>query len=146
MWRPAVRDDLVNLEMSPLQGYTTNLAWTDVFSAAQAEDLMEGKSKSCPTEACCSAVVDGPHERQRPGAHQFQEEDPSYQRQAVWHAAFRALGIFQQSSNQESLGTRREKETECKMNTDKKREHGGEKVGQEKDMKRVQFRKYHRLK
>lgn len=85
MWCPAARGDLVNLKTSPLKAFITYLAWADVFSAAEAEDLVEGKSKSCPTEACCSAVVDGPHERQRPGAHQLHEEDPGYQRQAVRH-------------------------------------------------------------
>ena len=34
MWYPAARDDLVNLEMSPLRGFITYLSWADVFSAA----------------------------------------------------------------------------------------------------------------
>lgn len=109
--------------MSPLQGYATYLAWTDVFSAAQAKDFMEGKSKSCATEARGSAVVDGPHECQRPGANQFHEEDPSHQRQAVRQPGLCALGILQQSSNQESLGTKGKKgykmKKVCNMNNNK---------------------------
>lgn len=118
--------------MSLLQGNATHLAWTDVFSAAQAEDLVEGKSKSCSTEACCSAVVDGPHECQRPGAHQLHEEDPGDQRQTVRQAALWALGVFQKSSNQESLCTRWERawrKHERKHNeVEKKQEHGGDQM------------------
>lgn len=105
MWCPAARDDFFNMKRSSLQGYNTYLARTDVFSAAQAEDLVEGQGKSGPTEACCSAVIDGPHESQRPGAHQFHEEEPGCQRQAIPHRALWALGILQQRFNQDSLPT-----------------------------------------
>lgn len=78
MRSPTARNDYVNLEMSPLQGFITNLARANVFCAAQCEDLVESESENRPTEACCSAVVDGPHERQSPGANQLHEEDPCY--------------------------------------------------------------------
>lgn len=91
------------METSPLQGFITYLAWANVFCAAQGEDLVEGESESRPTEACCSAVVDGPHECQSPRTNQLREEDPGYQRQAVCYGALGSLGILQQSSYQDSL-------------------------------------------
>ena len=84
---------------------------------------MKRKSKSGPTEARCSAVVDGPHERHGPGANQLSEEDPGYQGQAVRNAAHWTLGILQQSSHQESLGTHREEK--------QKSGHGGKRISGE---------------
>lgn len=89
--------------MSSLRGDATYLARADVFSVAQAEDLLEGEGKRRRTEACRSAVVDGPHEPQRPGSHQLHQEDPGYETQAAAHAGLRALGVLQQSSNQYGL-------------------------------------------
>lgn len=140
MWCPAAWDDLVNLEASTLQGRATYLSRTDIFGAAQAEDFVEGESKSCSTEARCSAVVDGPHERQRPGSNELHEEDPSYQRQAVRHTGLSALGILQQGPHQERLGTEGEKgykvgervnekhaekvtNNKCEQRADKNQEH-----------------------
>lgn len=105
MRSPTAWADYVNLDTSPLQAFITYLAGANVFCAAQGEDLVEGESESRPAEPCCSAVVDGPHERQSPRANQLHEEDPGYQRQAIQYGALWSLGVLQQSSHQESLET-----------------------------------------
>lgn len=42
----SISSHFLKMETSPLQAYVTHLSWTDVFSAAQAEDLLECERKS----------------------------------------------------------------------------------------------------
>lgn len=63
------------------------LAQADFFRAAQIEDLVEGEGQGGPAEARRRAIVDGPHERQRPGSYQLREEDASGQGEAEGHRA-----------------------------------------------------------
>lgn len=104
MWNPSYLWGSCS-ERSPLLGQVTYLSWADVFGASQEEDLLECKSKSRAPQACRRAVVDGPHERQGPGAHQFHEEDPDDQGQAVPHRPLGTLAVLQESSNQQRLNS-----------------------------------------
>ena len=65
---------------------------------------MEGEGERRPPETGGRAVVDGPHEGQRPGAQQLREDHARHQGQAVGQPALHALGVLQQGPHQEGLG------------------------------------------
>ncbi|KAG7253571.1 hypothetical protein CRUP_007748, partial [Coryphaenoides rupestris] len=70
----------------------------------KTQDLMEGEGECGAAEPRGRAVVDGPHERQRPGAHQLYEEHAGHQRQAIGRPPLVALGVLQQGAHQQGLG------------------------------------------
>ena len=92
--------------MLPLNpNLTAHLSNTHVSGVAQIQKLVEGEGESGPAEARGRAVVERPHERQRPGADELRHEDACHQGQAEGQPALCVLGVLQQGPDQERLGT-----------------------------------------
>lgn len=74
-----------------------------VSDAAEPQDLVEGHGEDGSPQAGACAVVEGPGERQWPGADQLGAQQPHDQQQAVGQVGLRLLCVLQQPLHHKGL-------------------------------------------